>query len=79
MTLVQVELLEKNLTKFIKWENGKDDGPDDKMTDADINTKALEGTVLMLSKKTGRSSFTYAEILDPAKTIELHNRAKNHG
>ena len=79
MTLAQVELLEKNVTKFIKRENGKDDGAEDKLTDADMNTRALEGTVKMLSEKTGRKTFNYAEIMDPAKTLELHNKRNKNG
>jgi hypothetical protein len=79
MTLAQMELLENNLAKFIKWDNGKDDGAEDKLTDADMNTRALEGTVKMLSEKTGRKTFNYAEIMDPAKTLELHNKRIKNG
>jgi len=61
------------LAKIINMENGgKDNKEVAPKTDAQENTFIMGETLKMMKAKTGRTSFTLVEMLDPAGTIKKY-------
>lgn len=83
LTIPQIKILESNLSKILKAENGTDKSsntnavPDSNSVDDNknkANRLAFGDTVRMLKKKTGKESITLAEMMDPAGTIDKYRK-----
>ena len=80
LTFPQLKMLENNLGKILKAENGSTEK--EHKTKAmniqtnDLNTMAFENTVKYLKDKTGKTEFSFEEIYSPDKTIEKYSKVK---
>jgi hypothetical protein len=72
MTIPQIMIFEKNLNKICKAEAGEKDTSMN--IAANANTEALKGTLQMLKEKTGRSTFTIIELMNPKQTLEKYKK-----
>jgi hypothetical protein len=69
LTIPQIKILEKNLTKICKAEAGEKDTSSGN-EEAVANRLAWGSTIRMLEEKTGRKQFSLVEIMNPAKTLK---------
>lgn len=66
-------MLETNLAKILKAENGTDDKSlqtrSIRTSTDELNTRAFENSVRYLKQKTGRSELSFEDIMDPDKAV----------
>ena len=76
LTIPQIKILEKNLSKILRAEAGEKDvdgGLDRADTEKYLaNRIAFGETLKMLKEKTGKDKFTMAELTNPAETIKKY-------
>lgn len=76
LTIPQIEILNNQLMRICKAEAGEKVIEDEVPMDVrDKNTRVYGDMVNLLKEKTGRQSFTFKELLDPAGTIAKYKKA----